>query len=192
MRPSLLRPDDVDAFLRAGHWSRETMAGRYAAYAEAFPDAPACRDAAESYGWRELDAATDRLAANLIALGAARDARALVRMPSSCREIVLRIALKKAGIIGAFVPMQWRRKELDYVRRRIAPSLLVTSTEGRTPTWPAGWPGPARRPASRTGSTWPTPRRRDGFPGRSWPAARRTGRRRRGWRTAPSPSTRSR
>lgn len=138
MRPSLLRPAEIDAFLRAGHWSRDTMAGRYAAYAQAFPDAPACRDADESYSWRELDAATDRLAANLVALGAARDARALVRMPSSCREVVLRIALKKAGIIGAFVPMQWRRKELDYVCRRIAPSLLVTSTEAPDPDL-AGW-----------------------------------------------------
>ena len=62
--------------------------------------------------------APDRIAANLIARGIERDARALVQMPSSNREIVLRIALKKAGIIGCYAPMQWRSKELGYAHAK--------------------------------------------------------------------------
>ena len=127
MRPSLLGPEDIEAHLDAGHWSRRTMADRYRAYAKERPAEIACRDAAESYTWERLDDVTDRLAASLIERGLERDSRALVRMPSSCREIVLRIALKKAGIIGVFVPMQWRRKELDHVWRRIEPDLAVLS-----------------------------------------------------------------
>lgn len=125
MRPS--RWSDIEAYLSAGHWSRDTMVDRYRFYAAAFPAKVACRDPAETFTWKELDAATDRVASSLVELGLERDARALVRMPSSCREIVLRIALKKAGIIGAFVPMQWRRRELDYVRERIEPALAVMS-----------------------------------------------------------------
>ena len=127
MQPSRFGLSDIEAYLKAGHWSRETMVDRYRFYAAAFPTKVACRDPAETFTWKELDAATDCVAACLIELGLERDARALVRMPSSCREIVLRIAFKKAGIIGAFVPMQWRRKELDYVRERIEPALAVMS-----------------------------------------------------------------
>ena len=116
MQPSRFGRSDIEAYLETGHWSRETMVDRYRFYAAAFPANVACRDPAETFTWKELDAVTDRVAASLIELGLERDARALVRMPSSCREVVLRIAFKKAGIIGAFVPMQWRRKELDYVR----------------------------------------------------------------------------
>lgn len=130
MKPTLLSSADIEAYLEAGHWTRDTQAGRLSAYAKEFPDGTACRDDGEAYTWAELDAATDLLAANLIALGLARDSRALVRMPSSCREMVLRIALKKAGIIGVFAPMQWRQRELDYVHAHIEPGLLINSKQG--------------------------------------------------------------
>lgn len=128
MRPSLTTPRIIDDYLDAGYWSRETMLDRYAAYAKDHPDRIACRDGDGAYSWAELDAATDRMAANLIDLGIDRDATALIRMPSSCREIVLRIALKKAGIIGIFAPLQWRRRELAYVWERIDPGLVAMSS----------------------------------------------------------------
>jgi len=129
MRPTLLQQADITAYLEAGHWTEDTQAGRYGEYARNHPDAIACQDDTGSLTWAELHVATERLAANLIELGLARDARALVQMPTSNREMGLRIAFKKAGIIGAFVPMQWRRKELDYVVRRIAPDLAVMASE---------------------------------------------------------------
>ncbi len=125
MKPTLLTRADIDAYLDAGHWTRDTMAGCYAMHARDRPDEIACRDAQASYTWAELHAATDRLAANLIGLELARDSRALVQMPSSTREMLLRIALKKAGIIGVYAPMQWRRRELDYVIDRVTPDLVV-------------------------------------------------------------------
>jgi 2,3-dihydroxybenzoate-AMP ligase len=129
VKPTLLSSADIEAYLEAGYWTRDTHAGRLSAYAKEFPDGVACRDHWETYTWAELDTATDLLAANLIALGLARDSCALVRMPSSCREMVLRIALKKAGIIGAFAPMQWRQRELEYVREHIDPGLLIISKQ---------------------------------------------------------------
>lgn len=156
MRPSLTTRADVDAWLAAGHWTRQTQAGRHEALAAAMPDAIACRDPGESYGWRRLNEAAGRVAGALVALGLARDARAMVRMPSSCREVVVRLAFKKAGVIGVFMPMQWRRRELDYVRRRIAPGLVMMSpTEPGDADWidevspEAGWRrvDPGTRPA---------------------------------------------
>ena len=129
MQPFLVTPDIIDSYLDAGHWSRETMIDRYRAHAAEYPDRIACSDSTDSYSWAELDTASDRVAANLIDLGLERDATALIQIPSTCREIVLRVALKKAGIIGVFTPLQWRRRELAYVWERIDPGLVVISSE---------------------------------------------------------------
>lgn len=144
MKPSLLDADAIAAYLAAGDWSRVTMAERYAAFARDFPDKVACRDAEGEIAWGELDALTDRIAANLIARGVRRDACALAQMPSSNREVALRIALKKAGVIGCFVPMQWRRKELGHAWRQMAPGavfLTHASTEDDRTDWMEQMPG---------------------------------------------------
>lgn len=114
------------------------MLDRYRAYAVQHADDIACSDASETLSWADLEIASDRLAASLIEWGIPRDATALIQVPSSSREIVLRVALKKAGIIGAFAPLQWRQRELDYVHERIEPSLVVISadhTDSETRTW---------------------------------------------------------
>ncbi|MBM09133.1 MAG: hypothetical protein CMF69_06085, partial [Magnetovibrio sp.] len=130
MKPTLLSGADMQHYLDEGYWSRETHARSLRSFAMRFSNTIACRDEAEGYTWAELEVVSNHIAANLIKLGLARDSRALVRMSSSCREMVLRIALKKAGIIGVFVPMQWRQKELSYVRARTDPALLITSRQG--------------------------------------------------------------
>jgi 2,3-dihydroxybenzoate-AMP ligase len=127
MKPSLLSPEDIQSFLATRVWSEETTLDCYRRHAQERPMALAVRDANYAYTWSELDAVTDRLAASLVSLGLDRDSRALVQMPSSSREVVLRIAFKKAGLIGAFAPLQWRRRELEYVRERIEPALVVMS-----------------------------------------------------------------
>jgi|GEM_PF-852536 len=124
MKPTHIDQEQVNAYLGAGHWSRETMVDRYTSYSRDFPDKVACRDTETELTWRGLDQITTRIAANLIALGLRRDARALVQIPSSSREMVLRMALKKAGILGCFAPMQWRRRELTYTCDQIDPSIV--------------------------------------------------------------------
>ena len=138
MKPSLLNREKIEAYLAAGYWTRETMVERYAAYARDFPEKTACRDAQEEITWRGLDVLTDRVAANLIDRGVARDACALVQMASSNREMVLRIALKKAGIIGCYAPMQWRSQELGYAHQELAPSVIFASP-GSGGDAPAVW-----------------------------------------------------
>lgn len=129
MKPFLLDQEKIEGYLAAGHWSRVTMVERYAAYARDFPGKVACRDSEREFTWRELDELTERIAANLIARGVGRGARALAQMPSSNREMILRVALKKAGVIGCFAPMQWRRKELAHARRQLDPAVIFTSPE---------------------------------------------------------------
>ena len=129
MRPSRIDREKVETYLAAGHWSRETMVDRYGAYARDVPDRIACRDGETELTWRRLHEITDRIAANLIARGIPRDGRALVQIPSSARETVLRIAFKKAGVLGCFAPMQWRRRELDHTFERIGPSAVFAALD---------------------------------------------------------------
>ena len=129
MRPTRIDREKVETYLAAGHWSRETMVDRYAAYARDLPDRIACRDGETEFTWRRLHEVTDRIAANLIARGIPRDGRALVQIPSSARETVLRVAFKKAGILGCFAPMQWRRRELDHTFERIGPSAVFVALD---------------------------------------------------------------
>lgn len=129
MRPTRIDREKVETYLAAGHWSRETMVDRYGAYARDVPDRVACRDGETEFTWRRLHEVTDRVAANLIARGIPRDGRALVQIPSSARETVLRIAFKKAGVLGCFAPMQWRRRELDHTFERIGPSAVFAALD---------------------------------------------------------------
>ena len=129
MRPTRIDREKVETYLAAGHWSRETMVDRYGAYARDVPDRIACRDGETELTWRRLHEVTDRIAANLIARGIPRDGRALVQIPSSARETVLRIAFKKAGVLGCFAPMQWRRRELDHTFERIGPSAVFAALD---------------------------------------------------------------
>ncbi len=127
MKPFLVTPDIIEEYIDDGHWSRETMVDRYRKFATEHPEKIACQDGNECFSWAELEAVSDRIAANLIDMGLERDATALVQIPSRCREIILRVAFKKAGIIGVFAPLQWQQKELAYVWERIKPSLVVMS-----------------------------------------------------------------
>jgi len=129
MKPTHINQEKIEAYLEAGHWSRGTMVECYTTYAQDFPDKVACRDAETEFTWRQLNEITTRIAANLISLGLQRDARVLVQIPSSSREMVLRMALKKAGILGCFVPMQWRRREVAYTCEQIDPSAVIVQPD---------------------------------------------------------------
>ena len=100
------------------------MIQRYANYARALPNKIACRDPKGELTWQQLDELSNLIATRLIDMGIHRDAPALIQIKSSTREMILRVALKKAGIIGCFVPIQWRSRELDYSFKQINPSAM--------------------------------------------------------------------
>ena len=125
MKPARIDPNKAEDYLAAGHWSRETMVDRYAAYARECPDRIACRDWESRLTWRQLDKATDWIAAALIARGIPRNDRALVQIPSSNREMMLRIAFKKAGVLGSFAPMSGAAGVLVWAMSGTMPCLYI-------------------------------------------------------------------
>jgi len=101
------------------------MTDAYARFAKDFPNVIACCDSRGSFTWAQVESLSQQLSASLIRLGLDRDDRVLCQIPSDCREFILRIALKKAGLIGAFAAMQWRERELGYSLSKLAPAAVV-------------------------------------------------------------------
>ncbi len=161
MLPTYTSTKQINHYLSSGHWSQETMVGRYRVYARENPRGTACSDGIESLTWAQLEDLTNVFAANLISLGLKKDTTALVQIPSSCKEVILRLALKKAGIITTFVPLQWKTNELEYVSARISPSLVVLENPPRKPK-DSPWlkdllNQPRNRPHCITVANTPTP-----------------------------------
>ena len=125
MRPHLLSAKVIEHYLSTGQWSKKTVLDQYRTYARNFPNKIALLSTDNSYTWAELDAVTDSVAAKLISLGLIRDSTALIQLSSSCNEVIIRIALKKSGVIGAFAPIQWGVRELDYICQQLEPSLII-------------------------------------------------------------------
>lgn len=101
------------------------MVGAYERYAAKIPARVACRDDDTQYSWLEVKTLSDRLAANLVKLGLQRGERVLAQMVTGCDEFVLRIALKKVGLVGVYVALQWRASELRSAIERCEPAAIV-------------------------------------------------------------------
>ncbi|MFJ4602474.1 amino acid adenylation domain-containing protein [Streptomyces griseoluteus] len=115
--PEADRPESVPALLR--RWVRGT------------PDAPAVRDATTTLTYRELDALTDSVAAELTARGIGPEDRVAVALPRDRELLVTLLGVLKAG--AAYVPL-----DPDYPARRLThmvedsrPRLLLTTPEVR-------------------------------------------------------------
>jgi non-ribosomal peptide synthetase component E (peptide arylation enzyme) len=101
------------------------MVGAYERYAAKIPNHVACRTGDVQHSWIEVKTRSDNLAANLVKLGLRRGERVLTQIATGCDEFVLRIALKKAGLVGVYVALQWRASELRSAMERCEPAAIV-------------------------------------------------------------------
>ena len=74
--------------------------------------------------WRELKALSDRLALGLIRFGLRKDDLLVLQLLNNVENVVIRIALLKAGIIGLFPPMTFRG-EIPSILSRFRPSAFI-------------------------------------------------------------------
>ncbi|MFW5857412.1 MAG: amino acid adenylation domain-containing protein, partial [Planctomycetota bacterium] len=108
-RLPLLDATERAAVLRLGHGqphtptSGETLPDRFRAVAARTPDAPAVADGTVTFAYRELDAASDRLAARLQAEGVAAGEAVGICMARSAHLAVGLLGILKAG--AAYLPL---------------------------------------------------------------------------------------
>lgn len=115
----------AERLVAGGLWDRTTMPAACDRFAAEYGAATAVTDTERSYTWQELKTVSDGLAAALVRLGLMRGERVLVQIPGGSMDIILRLALKKAGMLGAFAPVQWREVELADALRRLRPAAVI-------------------------------------------------------------------
>jgi amino acid adenylation domain-containing protein len=100
---------------------------RFAAHRQLRPEAPAIACGEQRLSYAELDAAANRLAHCLQALGVTRDVPVGICLEPGTPLLVAMLAVLKAG--GAWLPLDpaWPRERLQHMLGVVAPTVLITS-----------------------------------------------------------------
>jgi len=118
-----IHPRDAAAATRPA-----TLAVELARHAAQTPDAPALVYGEWRLSYRDLNAAANRLARRLMALGVAREVRVGLLLDRGPDLLVAMLAVMKAG--GAYVPLDphWPRERLAAMDAAALPRVLITRT----------------------------------------------------------------
>lgn len=96
----------------SGDWIDLTLGEALAATARATPDKPAYIADERTLTFRELDEATDRLAAALLTLGLAPGDRAIFQMGTTPETVLALVGAYKAGVVPVCAVPQYREVEI--------------------------------------------------------------------------------
>lgn len=121
-------PDALaERYRTKGYWRGEPLTAILARQCELAPDAEAILCGERRFSYRELDAASNRLAANLARHGLGMGDTALVLLPNVAEFYLVFFALLKAGIapVNAFFSHNWL--ELLSYAEQITPRLFIGS-----------------------------------------------------------------
>ncbi|WP_043647468.1 (2,3-dihydroxybenzoyl)adenylate synthase [Nocardia thailandica] len=109
-------PDDAArAYREAGYWSGRTLGDLLRATAAARPDTTAVHTGEATVTYAELDAAADRMAHGLLALGIAPGDRVVVQLPNVPEFATVLFGLLRAGIIPVLTLPAHRRAEIEHL-----------------------------------------------------------------------------
>ena len=109
-------PDDAArAYREAGYWSGRTLGDLLRATAAARPDATAVHTGEATLTYAELDAAADRMAHGLLALGIVPGDRVVVQLPNVPEFATVLFGLLRAGIIPVLTLPAHRRAEIEHL-----------------------------------------------------------------------------
>ncbi len=124
-RPTRLTPEMISSYAESGHWTRSTTLDLLDQHAVERPADIALVDSAIRLTWAAARAAVHRLAAQLAALDLPRDTPVVVQLPNGAEACLIRLALKRIGLLGAYAPIVWRRNEIARLVDRLRPGALV-------------------------------------------------------------------
>ena len=124
-RPTRFTQEMIDGWVRSGHWTGTTTLDLFEAHAAARPDEISIVDARRRLTWGEARAAVDGFARTLAGIGLDRDTPVVMQLPNSVEESLLRLALKRLGLLAAYVPAVWRGAELEAVVDLLKPGAMV-------------------------------------------------------------------
>ena len=129
--PTRFTTEMMDDYVRSGYWTDETTIDLLNRHADARPDETAIVDSINWLTWRQARDAVDRFARCLDGLGLERDTPVVMQLPNSVEDALLRLALKRVGLLGSYVPVVWRRGELETVIELLRPGALIVPRQFR-------------------------------------------------------------
>ena len=121
----------VREYLEQGFWPSDTMVRAVERHAKGLPGSEAMSDARCRLTWAQVKQQSDRLALGLMDLGLRRDDLVLIQLPNGVENLLVRIALKKAGLLAAFAPIMWRQSEMGPMLRYLDPQAVLLVDEFR-------------------------------------------------------------
>ncbi len=124
-KPTRFTQEMIDAWVRSGEWTGTTTLDLLEGHAESRPDDISIVDARHRLTWSEARAVVERFARTLAGIGLDRDTPVVLQVPNSVEETLLRLALKRVGLLAAYVPAVWRGVELEAVVDLLEPGAMV-------------------------------------------------------------------
>ena len=135
-RPTRFTPEMTEAYVRDGFWRHETTLDLLDRHADARPDDVALVDTGRRLTWAEARAGVAAMARQLDELSLARDTPVIVQLHNTAEACLVRLALKRVGLLGAYVPIVWRRAELEAVIPVLRPGAILVPERFRDDDMP--------------------------------------------------------
>jgi acyl-CoA synthetase (AMP-forming)/AMP-acid ligase II len=131
----------IDALTARGLWGTDTLHDLLAGWARRAPEQLAVADqpnradlvggAPLRLNFAQLDAASDALAADLLALGIGADDRVMLQLPNIAELVICYYAGSKLGAVLSPLPVQYGSHEIRSLAATLSPTAFITVPEFR-------------------------------------------------------------
>lgn len=111
-----------------GLWTNDTMVSMLRRLVLERGEDPAVADARRRLTWAEIERESYRVGSFLKGLGLKRGGLVLVQLPNCVENFIVRFALKRVGLLGAYIPVVWREAEMQRVVRLTGARALIVPT----------------------------------------------------------------
>jgi non-ribosomal peptide synthetase component E (peptide arylation enzyme) len=117
MRPVRYDENEIEKYVRDGHWDHSILPDYWEANAKKWPDKEALVDSAGCrLTWAQAKQRIDRIALALLKeLRMNRDDRLMVQLPNCVEQVLVRLACEKAGILSIPELTTFRQAELNEI-----------------------------------------------------------------------------
>lgn len=133
----LHKPEVIEEYTRKGWWGTSNLLDRFAANCaehpqrEALVDPPNRKELVGTdprrLNWAELAQAVEATAAELSRRGFGKDHIIVAQLPNVWELAMLYLAAARAGGILTALPMQWRRKDVGYVKQMTGAKFYISA-----------------------------------------------------------------
>jgi len=133
----LHQPERIEEYTSKGYWGDKTLLDSFAGNCASQPDREAVVDPPnrealvgsppQRLSWAELGRAVDAVAAELARRGFGKDQVLVAQLPNVWELAMLYLAAAKAGGLLSALPMQWRRKDVGYVKQLTQARFYVSA-----------------------------------------------------------------